>query len=194
MWKKRLLTPLSVQCTTEGSFTHRNFAYIDWNQDFDFLDANEIIDIGDITNSTGSDGITATVNITVPADALTGTTRMRIHSYYTSINGEPIPNDGCTNYLSWGSWEDYTINVSNLGVGDVNLDHSVQLYPNPTKDVLNVRGITPKQVKVYGIDGKLIPVSFDGNVINTHKLPTGVYIVQITDKDGNTVAKRFIKH
>ena len=103
--------PLSVQCFTGGNYTHRNFAYIDWNQDLDFLDANEVIEIGNITNSTGVDGIIATINVTVPADAVAGNTRMRIHSYYTSSNGLPNPNDGCTNYLSFGSWEDYTINV-----------------------------------------------------------------------------------
>ena len=54
-------------------------------------------------------------------------------------------------------------------------------------------GIAPAHVKVFGIDGKLIPVRYEGNVIDTHKLTTGAYVIQITDKEGNTVSKRFVK-
>ena len=95
--------------------------------------------------------------------------------------------------MIWGAWEDYTINVSNsLAVATITKDQ-VQLYPNPTKGNLQVTGITPAHVKVFGIDGKLIPARYEGNVIDTHKLTTGAYVIQITDKEGNTVSKRFVK-
>ena len=70
---------------------------------------------------------------------------------------------------------------------------NVEIYPNPTSDVLNVKGMTPASVKVFAMDGKAVPVAFDGSIINMHKLPAGAYIVQITDKEGNTVSKRIVK-
>ena len=31
---------------------------------------------------------------------------------------------------------------------------NVEIYPNPTSDVLNVKGMTPASVKVFAMDGK----------------------------------------
>jgi len=101
----------SVQCNTDG-LPHRNFVYIDWNQNGVFTDAGEIFEALPLITSTGTDGLTATVDITVPAGATVGNTRMRVNTYYTLGSGLPSPNNGCNIYLSYGQWEDYTLNVT----------------------------------------------------------------------------------
>jgi GEVED domain/Dockerin type I domain len=73
--------------------------WVDWNQDFDFSDANEAIPL---TVSTGNGPYTG--DIIVPGDALPGATRMRVRINYSAAP----PECGTTTY---GEVEDYTIEV-----------------------------------------------------------------------------------
>ncbi len=72
--------------------------WVDWNQDGDFDDANEVI-----ASSVGDDVFS--VDVIAPAIASTGSTRLRIRVNY---NSAALP---CGN-TSWGEVEDYTINVA----------------------------------------------------------------------------------
>lgn len=76
-------------------------AWIDWNHDYDFEDANEKIVFP--TLSTFANYVST---ITVPADAIEGPTRLRVR--LISSSGTLIP---CGSN-SWGEIEDYTINVT----------------------------------------------------------------------------------
>lgn len=107
---------------------------------------------------------------------------------------------GTTYYFVISTWAapqtvSYQLQISQhvMGVSNGVKASNVEIYPNPTSDVLNVKGMTPASVKVFAMDGKAVPVAFDGSIINMHKLPAGAYIVQITDKEGNTVSKRIVK-
>lgn len=81
-----------------GTFTQHVWAWIDWNQDGDFDDAGEAFDLGD------GESATLTTNITIPATALTGDTRMRVSEQW---NVDPVSCESG----SYGETEDYTINV-----------------------------------------------------------------------------------
>jgi hypothetical protein len=96
---------ISVSFYSEGQWTEHVQVYIDWNRDFDFADTGEMYYLGSGTDAT------LTYDITVPAGAHIGTTRMRvIEEYY-----DPPPADGCDDGLhsSFGETEDYTLNVTN---------------------------------------------------------------------------------
>ncbi len=95
---------LSVKGNTNGSVTHYIRAFIDWNNDNDFLDANESYDVGTIANSTGTDAIFASTGITIPANATAGYTRLRITK--KSVN-YALPCDS----VNRGQTEDYTIHI-----------------------------------------------------------------------------------
>ncbi|MFD0835587.1 GEVED domain-containing protein [Mariniflexile aquimaris] len=71
--------------------------WVDWNQDGDFLDANE-------TLTTSGGPLTYTSTITPPVSALVGPTRLRIRITYTGS----VSSCGNTTY---GEVEDYSINV-----------------------------------------------------------------------------------
>jgi len=81
--------------------------WVDWNQDGDFEDAGETV--FDVT--TGGGALTFTGTITVPMDADTGTTRMRVRTdwYSTTGSGFPLP-DPCEE-SGWGEAEDYGFKV-----------------------------------------------------------------------------------
>ena len=76
--------------------------WIDFNKDNDFEDAGE-----EVFNSPTGVG-PHTGNITIPANAMTGNTRMRVRLHDTQ-NG---PNSTPCGNSTWGQVEDYTINIT----------------------------------------------------------------------------------
>lgn len=90
---------LSVTCSSIGSWTENIWAFIDFNQDCDFIDANESFDLGQITGAG-----TLTLSIPVPSGATVGATRMRISLKYSA---DPT---SCETF-SYGEVEDYTLNI-----------------------------------------------------------------------------------
>lgn len=96
---------LTVNVDTDGNYTVHAFAWIDWNQDYDFDDPGETYDLGDATNVANGATSLSPLSITIPVTATLGNTRMRIAAKYNSdpISCEPSPFDG--------EVEDYTLNV-----------------------------------------------------------------------------------
>lgn len=91
---------LCVTVTVNGGFTQHAFAYFDWNNDGDFSDAGESIDLGQVSG-TG----TLCANITIPAGATLGNTKMRIIEKYNVD-----PTSACESG-SYGETEDYCVNI-----------------------------------------------------------------------------------
>ncbi len=87
------------------SYTEYWRVWIDYNQDGDFTDPNELAyDIG-----VASENV-ATGTITVPTDALTGATRMRVSmKYYDATDDSTLP-EPCANF-AYGEVEDYTVTI-----------------------------------------------------------------------------------
>ena len=78
--------------------------WVDFNQDGDFDDANELVFAKDKSKDTSVSG-----DVAVPADATLGETRMRVIMQY---NQQPASSCGTYNY---GETEDYTVNIVNGG-------------------------------------------------------------------------------
>jgi len=77
--------------------------WIDWNQDYDFDEANEFV-----WSSPGTSITPYTGTITIPATAVPGTTRMRVICRYVTI---PVSTDYCGSNFAFGECEDYNIDV-----------------------------------------------------------------------------------
>ncbi|MFM2227531.1 MAG: hypothetical protein RL664_874, partial [Bacteroidota bacterium] len=96
-----LAYPISVtQTTCGGNYTNIIGAWIDYNHNGSFTDAGEQILLG--TATTGNQ--TALGNFTVPFDAATGLTRMRV------VAVEASTVSPCGTY-TWGETEDYYVNI-----------------------------------------------------------------------------------
>lgn len=97
---------ISLKGNTDGNYTDYFRVYIDWDQNGTFgNNANEIYDLGTITNSTGIDAVTLTATITVPAIATLGNTKMRVIKNYNAYTGPCASN-------TYGQSESYLVNVT----------------------------------------------------------------------------------
>lgn len=87
---------------TWGAYPQYWQVHIDYNNNGDFTDAGEMVYDSGVPSNT-----TVIGNITVPASASLGTTRMRVQmQYYYALN------DPCGS-IYFGEVEDYTINITN---------------------------------------------------------------------------------
>ena len=70
---------------------------------------------------------------------------------------------------------------------------TLRVYPNPTKDILNVQSAMPiKQVALYNMEGKIVLVE-TMPTIDLSSLPAGVYTLVIHLVNGHTLIEKVIK-
>ncbi|RYY46009.1 MAG: hypothetical protein EOO06_15405 [Chitinophagaceae bacterium] len=93
---------MPITVTLAGGFAaDQTLVWIDFNKDFDFDDAGELVFTS--ANSAGPH----TGNITIPASVTAGTTRMRVRMHDTSLGANATPCGAS----SYGQVEDYTVNL-----------------------------------------------------------------------------------
>ncbi len=99
---------ITLKGNTGGPYTTYLRVFVDWNQDGDLTDPGESYDIGTIVSSTGVDDIELSGIITPPADALAGSTRMRVTKKFSAYVADPCQSTSS----GYGQAEDYTLNVT----------------------------------------------------------------------------------
>lgn len=90
-----------IQVQTNNQATLNMAVWIDFNNDGDFLDANEFVLAGTSNTQTPLSGL-----VTIPLNAVQGNTIMRVRSSNSSLNS----SSSCANF-TYGEIEDYTINI-----------------------------------------------------------------------------------
>lgn len=178
--------PIRLKGNTNGSFSGYFKIYIDWNNNGTFEDS-EGQQLGYLTNSTGIDNVELNAEIIVPATATIGSVRMRILKKYQSSTISACNTD------SYGQAEDYTLNVQeNLGIGDFDKTN-FKLYPNPTNNIVNlVTDLEIQDVKIYNQLGQFI-ASQKTAQIDLSNVSSGMYIIQINFKNGQTAKQKVVK-
>ncbi|WP_313100626.1 reprolysin-like metallopeptidase [Epilithonimonas sp.] len=157
--------------------------WIDLNQDGDFDDADERVLVTTAKKSpwTGS--------IAIPATAKIGQTRMRVRLHDSTLT----PNTTPCGTSGYGQVEDYTLNVGQLAVSDVK-KNSVNVYPNPAKDIINISNVSSKaQFEIYSVGGQLVNQGTTDGKVNVSKLTKGVYILSV-ESNGEKTQTKFIKN
>lgn len=85
-------------------------------------------------------------------------------------------------------------NNSTLTVTDFSKTQSAEVYPNPVKDILNIKTSgTVKSVEIFNTSGSKVKEGKSTN-IDMKQLPAGMYMVKITDSEGKTTTKKVIKN
>ncbi len=177
---------LVVSAGFSGSSYNEHFiVWIDFNGDGDFSDAGEQVTSG---NSTSAGNRTA--DVTVPAGATLGQTRMRVSMKY---NSAPT---ACEANLGDGEVEDYTVNItaSSLGIVDTNVSGEtittqditdLMAYPNPATNSIQLKlasESTNMSYKIINTIGKVVQIGrLNSSNINISKLNTGMYILEVND-------------
>lgn len=181
--------PFVLEGNTNFGYDYAS-VFIDWNQNGNFGDAGETYEIGAMT-SDGTDGAQITGDISVPAGALTGKTRMRVMLNWDTSMTTPCDN---THYL-YGQAEDYFVEVKeSLATSDIN-KANVSIYPNPVKNVLNFTGAKNiSKVEVYNVAGQKVRSveNLSDNKIELSNLTKGTYIIR-ANIDGLVKSFKFIK-
>ncbi|PZW43908.1 putative secreted protein (Por secretion system target) [Mesonia algae] len=87
--------------------------------------------------------------------------------------------------------------IDNLSTSNYDLANNINIYPNPTKDILYIEvknNQEIEQLKIYNLSGlELINVKESKQQLHLESLSAGVYFLQIQTNLG-TVNKRFIKN
>lgn len=166
--------------------------WIDYNKDFDFLDAGETV----ATHDNEAPGTTDTLTFTVPMTASLGYTRLRATAKMGQGGGHTIPTscDVPADPLDYhGEMEDYTVRIADpTSVGEVNNNTAaIAVYPNPTSGIINISltgtDNTSVIVSLYDITGKEVAVLFNGKNnaqtplsfdLNDMGISNGVYYVK----------------
>jgi len=175
--------------------------YIDFNRDGEFA-SNELM----VSGYTVSSGI-STSNISIPANAVIGQTRMRV-----ILKHRRAARSGCE-IFSQGEVEDYTIDISNTAsalaskssdltaIGEPLSEtppiEELKLFPNPTQDFVNlyIQGNIQSRVRISSITGKtlqILTLNQEDNTIDVSNLPSGMYFISIEDGD-EVITKKLIK-
>ncbi len=110
---------IKLQANTEGDYYASFTVYIDFNQDgilgpVDYKDEEgkkERFELGYIRNSNGNDGKELVANITIPGNAIPGSTRMRVMKRQTTLVPIVYATDGCNLGNTYGQVEDYSVNI-----------------------------------------------------------------------------------
>lgn len=78
---------------------------------------------------------------------------------------------------------------------DENDSNSVMIYPNPTKDVVNIVCDNMKNITLYSMTGQLVgykDVNDNSTTLNMQDYPQSVYILMILKNDGTTIRKNIV--
>lgn len=96
----------------------------------------------------------------------------------------------------WNGRETDFSNTIYLGpsveVESISASHGMEVFPNPTKGLLNIQNTDIQHVVIYNITGqKVFEQTLNGDkvVINLTSLPKGIYMMNVTTKEGNETIK-----
>ena len=180
---------LTVNINTDGNFLVITRVWIDWNQNCSFDDPGEEYDMGDTANVVDQPTTSSPLTVSVPTDAASGTTIMRVSAKYSPPTGNDFPTS-CEIGFD-GEVEDYTLNVMNNLSIDESIIDNLSVYPNPNNGTFNI-GFSPKSgeditIQVYDIRGRAIfentynSVGRFDEVIQLTNAESGVYLLNISD-------------
>lgn len=164
--------------------------WIDLNQDGSFDGPGELL-----VNINRTNASSVSRSFIIPSSALEGTTRMRV-----SMKRNSAANS--CDIFSSGEVEDYTVVISgnggqNYGSTTINdFNSEFVIYPNPVKEGdlnLQLLDAVGTETRVFNMLGQLVTKRAFSSTLDVSNLTSGVYFVEVTNTEGQTFVKRFIK-
>jgi hypothetical protein len=157
----------------QTGYVYKMNIWIDWNNDYDFDDAEETAFTGLCTAAVPN---YVNGSFTVPVTASVGSHRMR-------VGGQDTPEASpCYVGSLFATFEDYTINVTpRLGNGSFE-NATFSYYPNPVVAILTLQSdVKISNIEVYNLLGQIVSTkSIEDNKVDLSELSSGSYLVQFT--------------
>ncbi|PPD00319.1 MAG: hypothetical protein CTY35_02650 [Methylotenera sp.] len=189
--ERQTTVTLSVNVNTMGG-TNYTMAWIDWNQNESF-ETSESFVMGSVAGGANvNSGIVA--NIQVPAEALLGSTIMRVRTSQSVSSNYPTPCDAIEN----GEAEDYTVVITeNLSIGDFKpFQSNLLIAANNAGIHFKAAELAIQKIEIYDLSGRLM---FRKNVgdqmeisITDFKPNKQLWIIKVDLIDGQQIAKKII--
>ncbi len=195
-------TQVSLAINFSGSTMHYIDAWIDFNKNNSF-EANENIGFYDRINDPNMDMniTTRTFNFTVPANAVNGSTRLRVRVIEDDdvfFSNPSLPATLCRQYAN-GETLDFNVNITNALYNPEFSQNEISLYPNPVNDILTIAinqdpKSTVRLLNSLGQIQTIQPVLFnDRIVVNMSDIPSGIYFLTIAS-EGHAYTKKVVKN
>jgi hypothetical protein len=113
------------------------------------------------------------------------------NSYTFSHNGfysvTVTDTNGCSGTSS-------ALPVNELSIKGTTTVGNISFYPNPATDKLYINGANTVDVKITGVDSKVLITGKGINQLDIHRLPSGIYMIHIADEAGYLLkVGKFIK-
>lgn len=167
----------------------RTSMWIDYNQNGIF-DTYEWVQVCDTSVADSN----VFVNFTVPSNALTGLTGMRVRSRVTA--GANDSTSACATFGT-GEIEDYLVTIQQIvGLNNLALSKNFNVFPNPNNGHFTVSTeLKIKQIKLYDICGK--EINFNTQQRNANQVEIsienkGIYILRITNENAEIRSHKII--
>ena len=81
-----------------------------------------------------------------------------------------------------------------LGVGNISNTSQIDIYPNPAGNEIHVTAPVPLKATISGMDGRVLLQSDTVQTIDISMLPAGLYLIELTDNDGNKEVRKLVKN
>lgn len=141
-----------------------------------------------------------TEDIVIPANAVSGTTRMRVAVFAVGAAQWTWTCPDDANAVGYGEIEDYAVVINNLSAPSFNASQ-LSVYPNPTNGIVNLQfaqATDINSVSVYSVSGRLVHSQNFSNVsdnyqMNLQNLAEGIYMVKVETPQGS-ITKKLIKN
>jgi hypothetical protein len=83
------------------------------------------------------------------------------------------------------------------GIREIASDNNIKIYPNPVNEKVGIRGLKPGSgIEVVSILGEIIFTGVfmeDRAEIDMSNQPPGIYLIKITEKEGELIFRKFVK-
>lgn|GEM_PF-1453497 len=89
--------------------------------------------------------------------------------------------------------DDVSLRKGNFLSSEIFNREDIQIYPNPTENIVLIEGSEIKRIIIFDVNGKKIKESLNSNVINMQSFSSGVYFFKIETKEGFVLTEKIIK-
>lgn len=96
----------------------------------------------------------------------------------------------------WQAFGDSTILM--LGTEELVSKNGIKIFPNPTTNFITIQSINQdlkiESIQVLNTNGNSQPITMTGKNIDLTRIPNGLYFIQLTLSNGQTITKKIIKN